>query len=106
MKSHPDKPAYNGVFEPQNAIRFDASPSKIQQISLRNLPHLEKSGISLGLIDDLSVLSTAPWTLPVPSLRLDLATFKQDTTDPVRYEQFYLKPVSYTHLTLPTRRTV
>ena len=90
LKSHPDNPAYNRVFEPQNAILFEAS-TKIPPLGLRFLPHLEKSGIILGLIDDVSVLNTAPWTLPVPSVRLDLATFEKETTDPVIHKQFYSK---------------
>ena len=39
----------------------------------------------------MMMLSTAPWTLLVPSVRLDIATFDKDTTDPVAYKQFYLK---------------
>ena len=39
------------------------------------LPRLEISGINLGLIDDMSALSTTPWSLP--PVRLDLATFKK-----------------------------
>ena len=70
LKSHPDNPAYSCVFEPLNVILFEASPTKIPPLDLRLLSHLEKSGIILGLIDDVSVLSTAPWTLPVPSVRL------------------------------------
>ena len=75
MKSHPDKPAYSCVFEAQNAILFEASPTRILPLGVRMLPRLEKSGINLGLIDDVSVLSTAPWTLP--PVRLDLATFEK-----------------------------
>ena len=75
LKSHPDNPAYSCVSEPQNEILFDATPTKIPPPDLRVLPHLEESGINLALIDDVSVLSTAPWTLP--PVRLDLATFEK-----------------------------
>ena len=81
------------VFEPQHAVLFEASPTEIPLLGLGILPHLEKSGVNLGLIDDMSVPSTAAWTLQVPSVRLDLATFKTDTTHPVMNKQFYLKLV-------------
>ena len=44
-------------------------------------------------MDGVSVLSSAPWTLPVPSVRLQLTTFKEDATDPVTCKQFYFKRV-------------
>ena len=75
MKSHPHNPAYSCVFEAQNAILFEASPTRILPLGVRMLPQLEKSGINLDVIDDVSVLSAAPWT--VPPVRLDLATFKK-----------------------------
>ena len=56
-KSHPDNPAYSCVFEPQRAVLFEIPPTKIPPLGLRIIPHLEKSGINLGLIADVSVLS-------------------------------------------------
>ena len=47
-----------------------------------------------GLTDNVSLLNTAPWTLPTPTVHIDLALFKKDTTDPETSEQFYLKLVS------------
>ena len=76
LKSHPDNPAYNCVFEPQNAILFKASPKKNQTFRSPNFTKLEEIW-SHGLIHDASVLNTAAWTLPVPSVRLDLATFEK-----------------------------
>ena len=63
-------------------------------LDIRILPPLEKSKQNLDLIDDVSVLGIAPWTLSVPTVRFDLTKFKKDTTDPETYKQLYLKLVS------------
>ena len=89
LKSHPDNAAYSCAFEPQNAILFEVSPTKIPPLCLRFLPLLEKSGIILGVIDDVSALSSLDSTSA--SVRLDLATFEKETTDPVIHKQFYSK---------------
>ena len=46
------------------------------------------------MIDDVSILNIAPWTLPSPTVRIDLTSFKKDTTDEETYEPFSLKVVS------------
>ena len=58
------------------------------------LPHLESSGLDLDVIDDTSVLDTAPWTRSVPTVRFDLTQFKMETTNPVTYPQSYLELIS------------
>ena len=63
-------------------------------MGLRMLPHFESSELDLDVIDDTSVLDTAPWTLPVPTVRFDLIQFKKETTNPVTYQQSYLELIS------------
>ena len=70
---------------------------KFHLVGIRILPPLEKSKLNLDLIDDVSVLGIAPWTLSVPTVRFDLTNFKKDTTDPETCKEFYLKLVSEFH---------
>jgi len=90
----PKNPAYSCIFEPENIKLFKESVSKIPPLSIRILPHLEKSKINLNLIDDASSLNIAHWTLSAPTVRFDLTKFKQDTTNPETYKQFYLQLIS------------
>jgi ribonuclease HI len=94
LRSLPENPAYSCVFEPQNVPLFEESPSKIPPLGIRILPHLESSGLDLDVIDDTSVLGTAPWTLPIPTVRFDLNQFKKETTNPITYQQSYLELIS------------
>ena len=50
--------------------------------------HTHTCELNLDLIDDVSVLGIAPWTLSVPTVRFDLTSFKKDITDPETYKQF------------------
>ena len=67
------------------------SASKIPPLSICMLPHLEKSKINLELIDDVSCLDIAPWTLLTLTVWFDLSKLKQHTTNPKTYNQFYLQ---------------
>ena len=58
------------------------------------LPHLESSGLDLDVIDDTSILDTAPWTLSVPTVCVDLTQFKKESRNPVTYRQSYLELIS------------
>ena len=53
---------------------------------------LESSGLDIGVIDDVAILVSAPWTLglSVPTVRSDLTQFKIETTNPVTYVSPYL----------------
>ena len=94
LRSLCEKPAYSCVFEPQNVLLFEECRSKIPPLGIRILQHLESSGLDLIVIDDTSVLDTAPWTLPEPTIHFNLNQFKKETTNPVRYQQSYLELVS------------
>ena len=90
----PNNSAYSCVFEPQNAKLFEKSQFVTPPLGLRMLPHLVSSGLDLDVIDDTSVLDTAPWTLSVPTIRFDLTQFEKGNKNPVTYQQSYLEFIS------------
>ena len=94
LKTCPDNSAYSCVFEPPNSKLFKKS-SLTQPLGL--LPLFEDSEIDLDTVDDTTVSDTPPWSQSEPQICLSLTKYKKDTTNPEVY-----KPVSYTHLTLPT----
>ena len=56
---------------------------------------LEIYGLDLDVIDDISVLDTASWTLSVPTVPFDLTQLKiKIKTNPVTYQQSYLELIS------------
>ena len=65
--------------EPENVKLFEESASKIPLLAIRELLHLEKSKISLDLIDDASCLDITPWTLSVRIVRFALTKFFKKT---------------------------
>ena len=87
LKSLPENPAYSCVFEPENTKLFEAAESKVPPLGIRIIPHLEKSKLSLNLVDDASPLDIVPWKVSVPVVRFDLTSFKKDTTNPEIYKQ-------------------
>ena len=52
LKSLPENPACSCLFEPENTKLFEESESKVPTLSIRILPDLEKSKLSLNLVDD------------------------------------------------------
>ena len=74
LKSHPGNPIDFFVFQPKKASLYEKCPTKIQSLSLRVLPHLKRSKLDLGLIDDVPLPDTAPRTLPIPTVRFDLTS--------------------------------
>ena len=77
LKSLLENPAYSCVFEPENTKLFEAAESKVPPLGIRIIPHLEKSKLSLNLVDDASPLDIIPWKLSVPVVRFDLTSFKK-----------------------------
>ena len=104
LKSVPENPAYSCVFEPQNTKLFEESESKFPPLSIRILPHLEKSKLNLNLVDDAPSLDIIPWKLSVPAVRFDLASLKKDTTNPEIYKQLCLQLISEYPLTEEERK--
>ena len=58
LKSLPENPAYSCVFEPENTKLFEESEAKVPPLGIRILPDLEKSKLSLNLVDDAPSLDS------------------------------------------------
>ena len=79
----PSDPASSCAFEPQNAQLFEKSQFVIPHLGLRVLPHLQCSGLDVDVVDGVSILESAPSTLSIPCIRLDLTQFSnKSTTNP------------------------
>ena len=74
---------------------FEESESKIPPLGIRILPHLEKSKLDLNLTDDAPSLDIDPWKLSAPAVRLDLAKFKKETTNPEKVLSATYFPISF-----------
>ena len=85
LKSLPENPAYSCIFEPENTKLFEESESKVPPLGIRILPDLEKSKLSLNLVDDAPLLDIVPWKLSVPAVRFDLASFKKKIQQTQKY---------------------
>ena len=63
-------------------------------LGLRMIAQLERSGLDLDVVDDVSILDSAPWTLSTPCIRFDLTQYKKETANPRTYQQSYLELIS------------
>ena len=94
LSSCPTNPAYSCVFQPQNAKLFKMSQFVTLPLGLRMLPRLESSGLYLGVVDDVSILNSAHWTLSTPCIRFYLTQYIKEITSPLTYQQSYLELIS------------
>ena len=69
LKTCPNNHAYNCVFEPPNSKLFETS-KLIPSLSLRVPPLFEDSKIDLGVVDDITVPGTPPWSQSEPKIGL------------------------------------
>ena len=76
------------VFEPPNSKLFEKS-KLTPPLGLRVLPLFEDSKIDLGVVDDVTVSDTPPWSLPEPHICLSLAKFKKECTIPEVYKRAF-----------------
>ena len=77
LKSYPDNPAYNCIFNPNFVEDFENNTKVIPPLSLRVRPHLEAAGIDLDQIEKTCLPSFPPWTLPTPEVNFDLTRYKK-----------------------------
>ena len=85
LKTCPNNSAYRCVFEPPNSKLFEKSKLTLP-LRLRVLPLLEDSKIDLGVVDDVSVSDTPPWSQPEPRICLSSTIFFfKDCTSPDIY---------------------
>ena len=61
LKTCPNSPAYSCVFEPPNSKLFEKS-KLTPPLGLRVLPLFQDLKIDLGVVDDVTVSDTPPWS--------------------------------------------
>ena len=74
LNTCPNNPAYSCVFEPPNSKLFEKS-KLTPPFGLRALPLFEDSKIDLGVVYDITVSDTPPWSQLEPHICLSLTKF-------------------------------
>ena len=88
IKSLPNHPAHNAVFDNTYMKLFDARPSAIPNFGLRIKQFLTASNIDFS---DISYFISPPWFIKPPKIVLDLVHLKKDRTDASIYQQLFLE---------------
>ena len=83
LKSYPNNPAYDCVFNPLYIDKFDKSPNRIPTFGIRIRQHILDSGIELGEITNTAIPSSPPWLYPEPKLIFYLREHKKSLTNPL-----------------------
>ena len=81
LKSSPNNPAYDTVFNPLYKQLFLRKERVIPPFSLRVGPLLEDTSVDLDDIAEVGVLNIPPWTLKSPQYIFDLCADKKAHTD-------------------------
>ena len=92
IKSLPNHPAYNAVFDNKYMKLFDARPSAICTFGLRIKQFLTASNIELSdILETPSYFILPPWCVKPPKIVLDLVHLKKDRTDASIYQHLFLE---------------
>ena len=92
IKSLPNHPAYNAVFDNKYMKLFDARPSAIRTFGLHIKQFLTASNIELSdILETPSYFILPPWCVKPPKIVLDLVHLKKDRTDASIYQQLFLE---------------
>ena len=89
LKSMPDNPAYNSIFNPKHELFFEAHPNTTPPLSLRVAPHLEAAKLSMERVELTELPPTPPWMLEAPKVHLGLTNFDKSLTNDLVYQQAY-----------------
>ena len=89
LKSMPDNPAYNSIFNPKHELFFEAHPNTTPPLSLRVAPHLEAAKLSMERVELTELPTTPPWMLEAPKVHLGLTNFDKSLTNDLVYQQAY-----------------
>ena len=92
IKSLPNHPAHNAVFDNKYMKLFDARPSAICTFGLRIKRFLTASNITFSdILETSSYFILPPWCVRPPKIVLDLVHLKKDRTDASIYQQPFLE---------------
>ena len=89
LKSLPENPAYQSVFNPNSELYFEAHPNATPPLSLRVAPHLEAAKLSMERVELTELPPTPPWILESPKVHLGLTNFDKATTNELIYQQAF-----------------
>ena len=92
IKSMPNDPAHNAVFDNKYMKLFDTRPSAIRTFGLRIKQFLTASNIELSdILETPSSFILPPWCIKPPKIVLDLVHLKKDRTDASVYQQLFME---------------
>ena len=92
IKSLPNHPAHNAVFDNKYMKLFDARPSAICTFGLRIKQFLTASNIELSdILETPSYFIAPPWCIKPQKIVLDLVLLKKDRTDASIYQQLFME---------------
>ena len=92
IKSLPNHPAHNAVFDNTYMKLFNARPSAIPTFGHRIKQFLTASNIDFSdILETPSYFILPPWCIKPPKIMLDLVHLKKDRTDASIYQQPFLE---------------
>ena len=84
LKTCPNNPAHSCVLEPPNSKLFEKS-KLTPPFGLRVLPLFEDSKSDWGVVEDVTVSDTPPWSHPEPHTCLFLTKFLKNSAQALKY---------------------
>ena len=95
LRSNPDNPAYDVVFNPQFYDRYDKKPSAIRSFGHRVEEDLSAVCPQLDLIQTVSLPDDSPWTVQKPHIDLYLTHQKKHLGDDCLFQSLFAELKSY-----------
>ena len=89
LKSMPDNPAFDCVFNPKEKLYFEAHPEKAKPFSLRIEPHLIAAELPMERIEITDLPPTPPWELKVPEICFTLTELNKSNTNELIYQSAF-----------------
>ena len=95
LRSNPDNPAYDVVFNPQLYDLYDKKPSAIRSFGHRVEEDLSAVCPQLDLIQTVSLPDDPPWTIEKPHIDLYLTHQKKHLGDDCMFQSLFAEIKSY-----------
>ena len=91
VKSNPNNPANDVIFNPNYEVLYDRNSKAIRPIGLRLKPIIESAGLNLENVRPKQVPDVPPWTLKQPTVLLNLSNCKKSSTSSVEFQSKFLE---------------
>ena len=95
LRSNPDNPAYDAVFNPQYYDLYDKKPSAIRSFGHRVEEDLSAVCPQLDLIQTVSLPDDPPWTIQKPHIDLLLTHQKKQLGDDCMFQSLFAELKGY-----------